>query len=279
MVCLVAVVVWELRQKEPVIDFHMLKERNFALATVSMLVLGFVLYGSTTLLPLFLQTLLGYTAMLSGLVLSPGGIVICVCMPLVGMLLRKLPGALAGDFRRHQSPSLGLMRDVALHPARSISPPRSGAAWCRASGWPSCSSPSAPWPSLHCPRAHQLRHRPLQPGAQYRRQLGHRHRHHAAGAARAVSPGGAGIAHDALRRGLPRGPGQGHAGRPGQRLELAAMPPRRRRECSMARLLKQSSMLAFADAFWMMGVLFLLIIPLMFLMRKTAPVRGPIVVE
>ena len=41
-----------------------------------MLVLGFVLYGSTALLPLFLQTLLGYTALLSGLVLSPGGIAI-----------------------------------------------------------------------------------------------------------------------------------------------------------------------------------------------------------
>jgi MFS family permease len=54
-----------------------------------MLVLGFVLYGSTTLLPLFLQTLLGYTAMLSGMVLSPGGVAICICMPLVGFLLRK----------------------------------------------------------------------------------------------------------------------------------------------------------------------------------------------
>jgi MFS transporter, DHA2 family, multidrug resistance protein len=90
VVCLVAVVVWELRQKQPVIDFRVLKERNFTLATLSMLVLGFVLYGSTALLPLFLQTLLGYTAMLSGLVLSPGGIAIVFCMPLVGVLMRKL---------------------------------------------------------------------------------------------------------------------------------------------------------------------------------------------
>src|SRR4029077_7560612 len=60
-VCLIGVVVWELRQKQRVIDFHVLKDRNFALATLSMLLLGFVLYGSTTLLPLFLQTLLGYT--------------------------------------------------------------------------------------------------------------------------------------------------------------------------------------------------------------------------
>ena len=40
-----------------------------------MFMLGFVLYGSTRLLPLFLQTLMGYTAMLSGMVLSPGGLV------------------------------------------------------------------------------------------------------------------------------------------------------------------------------------------------------------
>jgi DHA2 family multidrug resistance protein len=85
-VCLIGVVVWELRQKQPVIDFHVLKERNFALA---MLVMGFVLYGSTALLPLFLQTMLGYTAMLSGMVLSPGGIVICMAMPAVGFLVRK----------------------------------------------------------------------------------------------------------------------------------------------------------------------------------------------
>jgi DHA2 family multidrug resistance protein len=44
-------------------------------------------------------------------------------------------------------------------------------------------------------------------------------------------------------------------------------------------LLKQSGMLAFADAFWVMGMLFLVIIPLMFLIRKVPPVRGPMMVE
>ena len=57
-VSLVAVVVWELRQKNPIIDFRVLKDRNFTLATVSMLVLGFVLYASTALLPMLLQSLL-----------------------------------------------------------------------------------------------------------------------------------------------------------------------------------------------------------------------------
>jgi DHA2 family multidrug resistance protein len=49
--------------------------------------LGFVMYGSTALLPIFLQTLLGYTAMLSGLVLSPGGIMVIIMLPIVGKLV------------------------------------------------------------------------------------------------------------------------------------------------------------------------------------------------
>ncbi len=89
VVSLIAVVWWELRHKEPVIDFHVLKERNFMLCTVTMLVMGMVLYGSTTLMPLLLQTLLGYTSTRSGLVLSPGGFVVVFCMPLVGLLLKK----------------------------------------------------------------------------------------------------------------------------------------------------------------------------------------------
>jgi DHA2 family multidrug resistance protein len=86
---LVSVVLWELRQKDPVVDFRLLKERNFAISTLTMFVLGFVLYGSTMALPLFLQTLLGYTALQSGLALSPGGLAIMVLMPVVGFLLSK----------------------------------------------------------------------------------------------------------------------------------------------------------------------------------------------
>lgn len=89
VVALISVVVWELRQKDPVVDFHLLKERNFAISTLAMFILGFVLYGSTMALPLFLQTLLGYTAMQSGLALSPGGLAIMVMMPVVGFLLTK----------------------------------------------------------------------------------------------------------------------------------------------------------------------------------------------
>src|SRR6476469_1636458 len=86
---LVGLVIWELRQKEPIIDLRLLKDRNFAVATTTMFALGVVLYGTTVLLPILVQTLMGYTAELSGLVLSPGAIITMLSMPLVGKLLSK----------------------------------------------------------------------------------------------------------------------------------------------------------------------------------------------
>jgi len=87
---LAAVVFWELRQKEPVLDFHILKDKNLSLGVFSIYLMGFILFGSTVLLPIFLQTVLGYTATLSGLVLSPGGIALGMMLPLVGFLLGKV---------------------------------------------------------------------------------------------------------------------------------------------------------------------------------------------
>jgi MFS transporter, DHA2 family, multidrug resistance protein len=86
---LLFVIWWEWRGKDPIIDLHLFKERTFAISNLLMFMLGFALLGSTLLLPLFLQTLLGYTAQLSGMALSPGGFAIMVLMPLVGYLLSK----------------------------------------------------------------------------------------------------------------------------------------------------------------------------------------------
>jgi DHA2 family multidrug resistance protein len=87
---LIGAVVWELTRKDPIVDLRMLKDRNFFLATFTMFMLGFVLYGSTVLLPIMLQTLMGYTAMLSGLVLSPGGLATLLVLPVVGRLTQKV---------------------------------------------------------------------------------------------------------------------------------------------------------------------------------------------
>ena len=90
LVGLLGAVLWELHADHPVVDLRMLKNRNFAVATFTMFMLGFVLYGSTVLLPLLLQTLLGYTALLSGLVLSPGSLLVLIALPIVGRLTQSV---------------------------------------------------------------------------------------------------------------------------------------------------------------------------------------------
>src|ERR1700732_2172199 len=90
LIGIVAGIFWELRQKEPVVDLRMLQNRNFAIATTAMFFLGFVMYASTVLIPQFLQQMLGYTAELAGLALSPGGAVIMVMMPVVGFLVSRV---------------------------------------------------------------------------------------------------------------------------------------------------------------------------------------------
>ena len=89
--CLIAAACWELwGSDDPVVNLRLLRNRSFGVATGTMFLLGFVLYASTMLLPVFLQTLMGYTALLSGLVLSPGGLAVIALMPLVGMLVSKV---------------------------------------------------------------------------------------------------------------------------------------------------------------------------------------------
>jgi len=86
---LVAMVIRELTAKHPIVDLRVLKDRTFTTGTSLMTMLGFVLYGSLMLLPIFLQTLLGYPALESGLALSPRGIGSLVVMPIVGVLTNR----------------------------------------------------------------------------------------------------------------------------------------------------------------------------------------------
>jgi DHA2 family multidrug resistance protein len=97
-VALTGFVVWELRQKNPIVDLRMFKDRSFAAANVMMLVLGFTLYGSTVLLPQYLQIYMGYTAEQAGMALSPGGFVVILLLPLVGRLVGKVDARLMIGF-------------------------------------------------------------------------------------------------------------------------------------------------------------------------------------
>jgi len=84
---------WELRHPDPVVEIRLLKERNFAIANAYYFLFGFVLFGSTVLIPQMLQSLYGYTATNAGLVLGPGAMVIVVLAPVVVRLVSRIPVA------------------------------------------------------------------------------------------------------------------------------------------------------------------------------------------
>ncbi|MBZ5660148.1 MAG: DHA2 family efflux MFS transporter permease subunit [Acidobacteriia bacterium] len=86
---LVTVLFWEWRHDHPIIDLRLFRDRSFATANALMFALGFVLWGTTLLIPLFVQTLMGYPAEQAGLVLMPGGLLIIALLPLVGRMLAK----------------------------------------------------------------------------------------------------------------------------------------------------------------------------------------------
>ena len=89
-VTLVTAVIWEWYAKFPIVDLRLFKDRNFSVAAGILFMIGVVLFGSTVLLPLMLQTLFGYSALQAGLVLSPGALVIMAAMPIVGFLLQHV---------------------------------------------------------------------------------------------------------------------------------------------------------------------------------------------
>ncbi len=90
VVSLIIGTTWEFYQKNPAVDVRMLLNRNFASSFILLFALGFILFGSTFLLPLMAQSLLGYDAVNAGLIISPGGFVVMACMPIVGILLQKV---------------------------------------------------------------------------------------------------------------------------------------------------------------------------------------------
>jgi DHA2 family multidrug resistance protein len=89
---LIAFVIREVRHKEPIVQLRVLLNRNFAVGTLVAGMYGFVLYSSTALLPLFLQTLLGYSALDSGLAVSPRGIGSMASMVVAGIIANRVDG-------------------------------------------------------------------------------------------------------------------------------------------------------------------------------------------
>ncbi len=86
---LIFFIFWEWNHPDAIIDLKLLKNRNFGTAVFLQLILGAMLYGSTILIPQYLQTLLGYTAERAGMALSPAGVVMMVMMVVAGITAGK----------------------------------------------------------------------------------------------------------------------------------------------------------------------------------------------
>lgn len=82
--------IWrELTVKDPVVNLRLFNNRSFATGTLFNFVLGFGLYGTTLVIPIFCQGLLGFTAMQTGLIMLPGSLATAIMMPIVGIMLKK----------------------------------------------------------------------------------------------------------------------------------------------------------------------------------------------
>jgi DHA2 family multidrug resistance protein len=96
----VGFVAWELRSDHPIADLRVFKNRNFAVGTVLISIAAVLAYGPMTLLPLFLQGLMGYSSLQSGLAQAPRGLGTLVAMPLVGVMINLMDNRklIAGGF-------------------------------------------------------------------------------------------------------------------------------------------------------------------------------------
>ena len=84
-----AAVIWEWHHPDPVIDFRLLRKRNFAIANLFYFLFGFGLFSSTTILPQMLEILFGYRALNAGLVLGPGAFAITLLAPVGAVLVQR----------------------------------------------------------------------------------------------------------------------------------------------------------------------------------------------
>jgi len=82
----------EMTAEKPLVDLRIMKNYNFTLGLALMFCAGITLYGLTAIIPLFLQSLMGYTALQSGLTMIPRGLGALIAMPIAGRLVGKIQG-------------------------------------------------------------------------------------------------------------------------------------------------------------------------------------------
>ena len=269
---LIALIIRELMTDHPVVDLRVLKNRSFSAGVFLISMLGFVLYASLVLLPLYLQTLMGYPAYNSGLALSPRGLGALLFTPLAGHLTTKTDprrllavGIVLGSITMFQLSGLNLNAgfwDIF---------------WAQVLQGVALAFLFIPLMALamsHIRRRRWERDQHLQPDAQYRWQ--HRHR---------------------IDDDIPGAPlasaSESSCGKCDSRAAADfTIASRHARKLHRARndavyCIAQGSwrrlwhgathaaMLAFVEAFWLMGVVFLLMLPFLPLLQYSKAVQVP----
>ena len=115
IVFLIGFLIRQLTARDPVVHLGVFRDRTYASGVVLMTIVGLVLYGSLVLLPIWLQTLLGYPSFRAGIALAPRGMGSMIAMPLVGVALSRLDarrllsvGIIGGAFTLYQFSKLNL---------------------------------------------------------------------------------------------------------------------------------------------------------------------------
>jgi len=85
-VCLSTLMVWEWQHPQPVMNFRLFRNANFSICALLLFIVGFIMFGSSQLLPQMLQILLGYSAQTAGMALSAGSLATVVLMPIAGLI-------------------------------------------------------------------------------------------------------------------------------------------------------------------------------------------------
>jgi DHA2 family multidrug resistance protein len=83
-------IAWLLSAKKPIVNLEIFKDKNFAMGCVFIGSMGGILYATAVIIPQLAQQVLGYTATLSGFILSPGGVAVVMLIPIVGQLLKRV---------------------------------------------------------------------------------------------------------------------------------------------------------------------------------------------
>jgi DHA2 family multidrug resistance protein len=88
---LASLVVWEWHRDDPIVDVRLFRNFNFLSANVMMFVAGLMMFSGLVMIPQYLQLLMGYSSEQAGLVLSGGGVLLLILMPVAGTLTSKFP--------------------------------------------------------------------------------------------------------------------------------------------------------------------------------------------